>query len=372
MPQRLKVQPIAQDEQNECALACIAMIANAHGARYTLSGLRQKFTHFGRGATLRDLLSCSNHLELAARPLKAEIEDLNKLELPCILHFDFNHFVVLVQIKRGQKYQIVDPASGARTIEADDLSRRYTGIAVELRPTPSFGKAFASGENRRSELFSLSDHRKSIALYVAINTANLSIALLAPLSIQILVDKVIPGQDYYLLAILTIVFAAIGIISVFGRYTADKFNTTQSGRLQYFTTFKYINLLLGNKAGFFLNRPLGHYVAQYNSINYLVNHVVVDVGSAITDMMFIVIVVCVLVFMDSGISALLMATSAIVIGIRWLVARRTRTLQREVVGSAAQDESYFWKLCEVCFRSRPIAWNRFGTWVASTRRSARS
>lgn len=341
MFRRTRLRPIAQEEQNECALACIAMVCDFHGTEYTLGALRQKFSHFGRGATLRDLLNCAGQLDLAARPLRAEIEDLSKLELPCILHFDFDHFVVLVQIKRGQRYLIADPASGVKTLEEGDLSRRYTGVAVELRPTPSFGKKFDQTERPRSELFSLSDHRKSIGLFVAVNTANLSISLLAPLSIQILVDKVIPGQDYYLLTILTIVFTAVGIISVFGRYTADKFNTTQSGRLQYFTTFKYINLLLSNKAGLFLNRPLGHYVAQYNSINFLVNHVVVDVGSAITDMMFILILICVLVFMDSGISILLIATSAIVIAIRWLVANRTRALQREVVSSAAQDESYF-------------------------------
>ncbi len=340
MLKRKRIQPILQHGQNECALACVAMVANYHGLNKSINTLRSDFPFFSRGATLRDLMECANRLGLTSRPLKVDLEFLRQLELPSILHFDFDHFVVLVEIRKD--YVVVaDPASGSKKFSFEELAQRYTGVAVELRPSPSFQPNFDVKAETRIDFLSATSHWQPITKYVVINTTVLSLSLLAPLSIQVLVDKVIPTQDYYLLVVLTLAFLLVNLALVLGRWFSNLFNTKKSLALKYFQTSKYLERLMKNPLSYFANKPLGHFVAQYNSIQFLVNHIVHDIGSAITDMLFIAVLIIILLLISPSIAAIIVATSLFVVALRWLIVRKASNLQNQVVITESQDEAYF-------------------------------
>jgi ATP-binding cassette, subfamily B, bacterial CvaB/MchF/RaxB len=90
-----QVQSILQTEAAECGLACLAMVANYHGYQIDLHTLRQRFALSLRGATLKQVMDMAQGLKLSARPLRLDLEEMNQLQLPCILHWELNHFVVL-------------------------------------------------------------------------------------------------------------------------------------------------------------------------------------------------------------------------------------------------------------------------------------
>src|SRR3546814_2696934 len=80
---------------------------------------------------------CSSDL-LAARPLRAEMDEIASIRLPAVLHWDLTHFVVLKAVKRtlsGPRYIVHDPARGIVSLGATEMSRHWTGIALELAPT---------------------------------------------------------------------------------------------------------------------------------------------------------------------------------------------------------------------------------------------
>src|SRR4030095_15787144 len=91
---------IRQTEAAECGLACLAMVAAYHGHRIDLNTLRRRYPVSLNGVTLRALIQVANQLDLASRPLRFEIEHLQQLRLPAILHWDMNHFVVLKSVTR--------------------------------------------------------------------------------------------------------------------------------------------------------------------------------------------------------------------------------------------------------------------------------
>jgi ATP-binding cassette subfamily B protein RaxB len=91
------------------------MIANAHGQHWQLMDLRHKFPQSLKGANLKQLIDHSLVLGFNARPVRLELEELSQLRLPCILHWDLNHFVVLQKI-RGNKITLLDPALGLRLV----------------------------------------------------------------------------------------------------------------------------------------------------------------------------------------------------------------------------------------------------------------
>ncbi len=87
-------------------------------------------------------------LGFSTRPLRLDMDDLGRLTLPCILHWDLNHFVVLARVGRS-KATVFDPAFGERTLDFKEFSGHFTGVALELSP------GMTSSRGRRSPRFRL-------------------------------------------------------------------------------------------------------------------------------------------------------------------------------------------------------------------------
>ncbi len=98
-----------------------------------LIALRRQFNLSTRGATLVGLTGIAEQLGLSTRPLSLDLDELNALKLPCILHWEFNHFVVLVSVN-GHRSVLHDPARGRRVISLTELSHSFTGVALEAWP----------------------------------------------------------------------------------------------------------------------------------------------------------------------------------------------------------------------------------------------
>lgn len=135
--QRRRVPMVLQTEAAECGLACLAMVAGAWGLDTDLPTLRERFHLSMKGATAADVCDMGAALHLAPRALRAELDQLEQLCLPCVLHWDLNHFVVLIALK-GQQATIHDPARGVRRMSLSALSPHFSGVALEFAPTADF------------------------------------------------------------------------------------------------------------------------------------------------------------------------------------------------------------------------------------------
>ena len=128
---------IRQSEAAECGLACLAMIAGYHGQHMDMPALRRRFSLSLKGATLARLIEIAQAMGMACRPLRVELDELKQVQVPCILHWDLNHFVVLREVnKRG--VVIHDPAVGERTLTFEETGKHLTGVVVEVSKGPTF------------------------------------------------------------------------------------------------------------------------------------------------------------------------------------------------------------------------------------------
>jgi len=125
---------IIQTEAAECGLACLAMIAGHHGFLTDLSALRARFSLSLKGSNLAQLVRYANDLNLFSRPLRLEVDELSSLKLPCILHWNLNHFVVLQKVEQ-KGIVIHDPSVGVRKMAFAEVGKHFTGVALELTPT---------------------------------------------------------------------------------------------------------------------------------------------------------------------------------------------------------------------------------------------
>lgn len=134
---RQKLPVYLQSEVAECGVTCVAMIATYYGHRIDMISMRQRYPAGLQGMTVKQIIEISSDLALKARVLKLDLGQLEKLQKPAILHWNFNHFVTLV--KTGPKGVVVhDPARGRLRLDWNQVSAAFTGIAIELSPASDF------------------------------------------------------------------------------------------------------------------------------------------------------------------------------------------------------------------------------------------
>ncbi len=206
------MKTILQTESSECGLACLAMVSSHYGAHADLADLRRRFSISLKGANLASLMRHASSMHLAPRPLRLELDELAELRAPAILHWNLNHFVVLKKVSqtlRGHAVvHIVDPAVGERTLGIEEVSKYFTGVALELIPSPEFE---TKDEMRKISVRQLTGPviglRRALVQVLALAVALEVFALVSPLFNQYVIDEVIVSGDFELLNVLIVGFA---------------------------------------------------------------------------------------------------------------------------------------------------------------------
>lgn len=200
-----KVPLILQTEAAECGVACLAMVASAHGLVMDLAAARAKLSVSLKGMNMAQLMECAQSLDLAGRPVRLDLHELKDLQLPCILHWDMNHFVVL-RSTNSTGAVVLDPAVGERKFTLAQLSKHFTGVALELSPTPSFTPREEKQRVGLRQLVGRLVGIKRQMLQVFCISLGLQLCVLvSPLYVQWVVDHALTSGDKDLVTLLSIV-----------------------------------------------------------------------------------------------------------------------------------------------------------------------
>ncbi|WP_430463528.1 cysteine peptidase family C39 domain-containing protein [Tabrizicola sp.] len=128
---------VLQMEAAECGAACLAMVLARYGRWITLEEARESCGTSRDGVDAAGLCAAARSYGLTVVPLRREPETLADLPLPQIIHWCFNHFVVLEAIGRDH-FVILDPAQGQRRVSALEFGESFTGLTLALEPGPEF------------------------------------------------------------------------------------------------------------------------------------------------------------------------------------------------------------------------------------------
>lgn len=263
---RRRLPVFLQTEAAECGLASVGMIACFHGHRIDLAGLRRRFTVSLKGATLAFLMQVAGELRLAPRPLRLELEELPQLRVPCVLHWDLNHFVVL-RSADARGAVIHDPAFGVRHMPIAEVSKHFTGIALELSPTAEFRPL---DERRRLRVRDLMGPvvglKRSLAQIFILALALQAIAIVAPFHLQWAIDGAVVSADRDLLTVLGLGFVLLAFMQVgitaLRSWVVIYLGTTLN--LQW--TANVFSHLLRLPVSYFEKRHLGDVVSRFGSV----------------------------------------------------------------------------------------------------------
>jgi ATP-binding cassette subfamily B protein RaxB len=336
-----RVPRILQTEAAECGLACVGMIAGFHGHHQSLASLRGRFPVSLKGATLSTLIHVASQLGLASRPVKAELGALGKLALPCILHWDFNHFVVLTAIN-GRWATVIDPAHGTRKIAISELSASYTGVALELWPTPDFQTANNVRPVRLRELTGrISGLGTAFSQVLLLALALEVLTVVQPFFLQWVVDHVLNTGDRDLLTTLALAF---GLMMVMLQLTS----VARSWMLLYLGTT--LNLqwrtnvfthLLRLPVAYFERRHLGDVVSRFGAVDAIQRTVTTSFMEALLDGVVMGITLVLMFLYSPPLAWIALGAMALYGLARWAGYASLRYATEEHIIHAAKEQTHF-------------------------------
>ncbi|WKY47595.1 NHLP family bacteriocin export ABC transporter peptidase/permease/ATPase subunit [Eubacteriaceae bacterium ES3] len=135
----VKVPVVLQMEAVECGVASLSMILAHYGRYESLETLRIDCGVSRDGVKAGNIARTARMYGMTAQGFVTTVEQLEKMEMPLIIHWDYSHFLVLEGFKKDKVY-ICDPASGQRVINREELARLFTGVVIEARPGDGFEK----------------------------------------------------------------------------------------------------------------------------------------------------------------------------------------------------------------------------------------
>jgi ATP-binding cassette subfamily B protein RaxB len=337
---RSRVPMILQSEAAECGLAALAMVTSAHGHETDLLTLRRRFELSSRGATLARLMEIAEQLGFANRAVRLELEELPQLQIPCILHWDLNHFVVLTKAD-ANRITIMDPAVGERTLTMKEVSPHFTGVALELTPAHGFQKKVEKTQFDLKVLFTGQKGLwRAFGQMAALSLVLEVFGILMPMLSQWIVDDVVVTRDAPLLAVLAIATFLLGIMALGTRLLRGwvVLGASLSWRISSSTNvFRY---MLKLPLSYFDKRHTGDVLSRFGSVDQIqetiTNHLVETVLDGV-----ISLVTLGLMFMYSPQLAIIVMCVAVVYAlVRFAVFKPYRQAAEEQIVRHANAQTF--------------------------------
>jgi ATP-binding cassette subfamily B protein RaxB len=330
---------LMQTEAAECGLACIAMIANYHGHSIDLASLRRRFSTSLKGARLERLMDMARQLDLDVRPLRAEMEYLESVDEPCVLHWNLNHFVVLERVERGVA-TIHDPARGTLNLPLAEVGKSFTGIALEFARAQVFSPV---AETRRVTLRALTGRIKGLrasasqvfALAISIEV----MALLVPFQMQWVIDHVLVSGDRNLLLVIAVGFL-ISILIQTGLMVARGWLISWLGsslNAQWISNL--FAHLLRLPMTFFERRHMGDVLSRFTSLKAIQSTLTGGFVEAVLNGLTSSLALVVIFAYSVPLGLIVLAAFSIYGALRWTTYRRQLEVNKEQLFHAARQQS---------------------------------
>ena len=323
----------------------MAMVASYHGHKLDMPAMRKRFSANLKGMTLPQIIQLGDSLGLASRPLQCPIDEAHKLTVPCILHWDMNHFVVLTSISgKGPKakFFINDPAMGKRQLSMVDFSKHFTGICLELTPTSKFEIKQEQSKMRFSQLWTkISGLKSGLIKLIALSFVMQLIALLMPYYMQWVVDEVLISFDKPLLTVLAMGFTILVLISVITNAVRSWLILRLSSLLNMQMGINLLHHLLRLPMDYFEARHVGDIVSRFGSLAQIRERITTGVVETFVDGVM-AITVLVMAFLYSPQLTLIVIVAIIIYAtIRLLMYRPLHRATEEMIQNSAKEQSNF-------------------------------
>ncbi len=186
----------------ECGAACLAMVLNYYGYGTSISAVQERCGVGRDGLTALEIVKSARLYGLRVRAVSLNLDDFRYVSLPAIVHWEFNHFLI-VERWSANRIDVIDPALGRRRLTREEFDESFTGVAILLEPGAQFEqKAPDKALTPWSYMRSLLHMRTVLSQIIGTSLLLQVLGLGAPLLTEVVIDRILPGKDPNMLVVL--------------------------------------------------------------------------------------------------------------------------------------------------------------------------
>ena len=250
----VKVPVVMQMEALECGAASLTMIMHFYKKWIPLEQARTDCGVSMDGANAKNIMIAARSYGMKSNAWRVEPEDLlEEGPFPCIIHWGFNHFVVLCGFK-GKSAVINDPARGRVTVDWEEFDREFTGVCITFEPTEDF---VPSGKPK--SVFSYAKERlkgsgTAVAFVVLTTTISSLVGIISPAFSRTFLDRLLSGSNPEWLTPFMLLFCVMIVISVVVGWVSAVYSLRIQGKMTSYGSASYLWKVLRLPMQFFTQR----------------------------------------------------------------------------------------------------------------------
>ncbi|MGN0316315.1 MAG: NHLP family bacteriocin export ABC transporter peptidase/permease/ATPase subunit [Lachnospira sp.] len=257
-----KVPVVMQMEAVECGAAALTMVLAYYGKWLPLEQIRLDCGVSRDGSNAKNILRVAQSYGLMAKGYRLEPEELKKYAcFPCIIHWNFNHFVVLDGFK-GNKAVINDPAKGKYTVSMEAFDEAYTGICLQFKPGDDF-----TPDGKPKSVLSFAKKRlkgtTTAVFFVVLTTVISSLfGIIYPGFQRIFIDRLLPGVNADWFGPFMIAFVFFCLLQIVVAWIQTVYSIRINGKMAIVGNTSYMWKLLRLPMDFFSQRMAGDVLSR--------------------------------------------------------------------------------------------------------------
>ncbi|MFF4196033.1 peptidase domain-containing ABC transporter [Nonomuraea sp. NPDC001831] len=283
MLRRLPV--LLQNTDTECGAACLAMVLCHHGQRTTLHQVAERLQIGRDGLSAKAIVDGARDHGLKARAFSLAPEDLARVPLPAVAHWEFNHFIV-VERWSPDRVDVVDPGHGRRRLTPEEFGAGFTGVLLVFEPGEGFrrGTTSAAGAWRREFVRTLFRRRRGLlAQLIAASLLLQVLGLALPMFSQLLLDSIVPRRAVDVLSLLGVSVLLAGAAQLVIGYLRAALLVAVRARADQELTESLVSHLVTLPYRYFQQRGKGDLVTRAGSVSTLGDILTGQVVAALLD-----------------------------------------------------------------------------------------
>ncbi len=276
----MKVPVIMQMEALECGAACLDMILAYYGKWIPIEQIRSDCGVSRDGSNAKNILVAARNYGLDAKGYRFEVETLLESgSFPCIIHWEFDHFMVLKGFRGGYAY-INDPARGSIKMTMEEFDKGFTGICLCFEPTKRFEK---SGRRKSTVEFAM-ERLKGAGTLVTFVVMSTIIAyvfnVLDPAFYRFFMDRILTGENRELLMPFVFILLGVNLLNILISGVTELYTRKIDGKMAVLGSSSYVWKILHLPMEFFSQRFAGDLILRKET-NETISKTLVDVFAPI-------------------------------------------------------------------------------------------
>lgn len=271
----VRVPVVMQFEYLECGAACLAMIMAYYNKWVPLSQVRIACGVSRDGSNAKNICRAAENYGLEVRAFSRSAESIRQNgEFPCIIHWNFNHFVVLNGFKGNYAY-INDPAKGFIKVGREEFDRSFTGVTIVAVPSENFQTDKRRRDTFRTVSKRIGNNRQAVALIIVSAFVSALFSLINPFLSKIFLDELITGKNPQWLSAVIIIMSLVAVACLTAEIIKTIYILKTDCKISVSGAIAYMWKILNMPIEFFTQRQMGDIYAM-KEINDNISHIIIN------------------------------------------------------------------------------------------------